>query len=245
VLTSYRYMVPPFLVLYGVITNDISYMHEAVQQCSLYRAVLVSRSPPGGRGNGLWQHIVGPEKADPGYWSTSNGWAAAGMCRVLATIKHWRLTPQDQQINSSGPEGNFTFDPVVECTRLIHWVMEIIHGAILVDDDPSGLLRNYLHSSGTEEPWFGEVSGTALLASVVFRMLVLTPEVVSTSVHQWAEKKYNIVLASVDDKGIAKPTVQPLDHGLRQPLMTGSPEGQAFVILMEAARRDWYLRNQL
>ncbi|EEB95616.1 hypothetical protein MPER_05381, partial [Moniliophthora perniciosa FA553] len=53
---------------------------EAVEQCKLYREVLISRSLK------LWKHIVGNLHPDPGLWSTGNAWAAAGMTRVLATV---------------------------------------------------------------------------------------------------------------------------------------------------------------
>lgn len=37
--------------------------------------------------NNLWKHVVfGSDFNDTGHWSTGNGWAAAGMLRVLAII---------------------------------------------------------------------------------------------------------------------------------------------------------------
>jgi len=101
-------MVPPFLAYYGVITRNRTVVVEAYNQLRLYRQYL--RDPR----QGMWRHVVlgtGGQPNDPGYWSTGvqisletlgiawknlfkklswqgNGWAAAGMLRVYATIKH-------------------------------------------------------------------------------------------------------------------------------------------------------------
>ena len=56
-------------------------MQEAVKQIQLYRQTLRTDT-------GLWAHILlGNGTHDPGLWATGNAWAAAGMLRVLATIK--------------------------------------------------------------------------------------------------------------------------------------------------------------
>lgn len=218
-------MVPPFLAYYAVATQDTFYLKQSFGQCSLYRAILLDSPESVGRVGGLWQHIVGSEKSDPGFWSTGNGWVAAGLCRVLATVKHWK--PVD-------------FDVDTTISKLGKWIDDIIRAAMATDDHESGLLRNYLH----DDSWFGEISGTALLASVVFRMAVLLPDEARGGDLKWAMEKREAVLRSIDEEGIAKPAVQPLDHGLREPLMTGSPEGQSFVLMMCAAHRDYCIQKQ-
>jgi len=45
------------------------------------------------------------------------------------------------------------------------------------------------------------------------------------------------VLATVDNDGFAKPAVNPLKHGSRDPVQN-SPEGESFLIMMGAAWRD-------
>ncbi|KAK8209100.1 hypothetical protein M8818_003795 [Zalaria obscura] len=115
---------------------------------------------------------------------------------------------------------------------------EIVDAAMRIDDDASGLLRNYLGDQG----WFGEVSGTALLAATVYRMALLVPAVFNEErmrYVEWADKKRKVIMQSVSEEGIAKPAVQPLDHLLREPLLSGSPEGQSFVLEMAAAWRDY------
>lgn len=72
---------PPFFAYYGALTNNQSLLQLAYDQCSLYRSALSQPS-------GLWTHISGGSgTSDSGEWATGNAWAAAGMVRVLATIK--------------------------------------------------------------------------------------------------------------------------------------------------------------
>ena len=68
------YMAPPFLAYYAADRQDEKLLRESVDQCSHYREVLQSNSTT----TTVWAHIVGPQSADPGLWSTGNGWAAAG-----------------------------------------------------------------------------------------------------------------------------------------------------------------------
>ena len=114
-------MVPPFLAYYGVITSNITLLQQAYTQIKLYRNYL--RDP-----KGLWKHVLlGSSGIDEGHWSTGkkrevyfqthkfsyarqgNGWAAAGMLRVLATIKN------SQYANSMKSEQE----------DLANWVIEI------------------------------------------------------------------------------------------------------------------------
>lgn len=79
-------MVPPFLAYYGVVTQNQSMVEEAYTQVKLYRTYLRGTSKSS---DVLWKHIVmGTGIQDDGFWSTGNGWAAAGMLRVLGTIKN-------------------------------------------------------------------------------------------------------------------------------------------------------------
>ena len=93
-------MVPPFLAYYGVMTGNLTLLEDAYNQIKLYRSYLLDTSA-----NNLWRHIVLGNGTDPGHWSTGavqllifsrlsliffigNAWAAAGMLRVLGTIKN-------------------------------------------------------------------------------------------------------------------------------------------------------------
>lgn len=122
------YMMPPTLAYYAVATGDVDLLREALNQCTQYRDVLAVEE--GGDGPGLWHHIIGPESEDYGLWSTGNGWAAAGMARVLATATK---SPFADELES-------------ERTALSDAIRAIIDGAMTLDasepDEP--LLRNYL-----------------------------------------------------------------------------------------------------
>lgn len=214
-------MVPPLFAYYGVYEDDEGLVREAVRQCCLYREIL-------GTEKGLWKHIasVGEhtpgerEEDDEGLWSTSNGWAAAGMTRVLAAIRGARFVEQMQE----------------EQRSLVEMIEGIVRGAIDEDTDDSGLLRNYLG----DDTWWGEVAGTALLAATVFRMAVLEPDIFGTKYKDWASRKMDTVGRYIDiETGIAAPIVNALKESQRTPLSGPNPEGQAFVVLMYTAWRDW------
>jgi rhamnogalacturonyl hydrolase YesR len=211
-------MAPPFLAYYGVTTNDVSLARESVRQCELYHDVLVTE-------NGYWKHIanvddVADVKKDDGAWCTSNAWAAAGMARVLATLK----------------KGRFAEETADEQSSLLWMTKRILDAAVGADNDPSGLLRNYLD----DESWFGEVAGTALMAATAFRMAVLEPDSFGKQYTIWASGKLDAVGRHIDpETGIAAPVVNSLNEGQRTPLDGVNPEGQAFVILCYTAWRDW------
>lgn len=105
------YMVPPFLAYYGVMSQNRTLLQEAYNQIMLYHNYL---SDPNAQNR--WKHVLlGSANNDEGYWTTGehqhsappaysfksprevlkgcdlltgNGWAAAGMLRVLATIRN-------------------------------------------------------------------------------------------------------------------------------------------------------------
>ena len=80
------YMVPPFLAYYGVTTKNRTMLEAAYTQVKLYRNYLLDTNS---NSTGLWKHVLlGTSGNDEGHWSTGNGWAAAGMLRVLGTIKN-------------------------------------------------------------------------------------------------------------------------------------------------------------
>ena len=210
---DFIYMVPPFLAYYGVAEQDLATLKEAARQCELYRDVLITDDKP-------WLHIVGDHVSDEQLWSSSNGWAAAGMARVLATMQNSKYKSQTKTQQAS----------------LTSMIKGILDGAIKFDTDASGLLRNYLNDT----TWFGEISGTSLLAATALRMAELQPSVFKKGYTEWAVKKMDIVDKKIDAQtGIVAPAVNPLNWHDREPYVDGSPEGQSFVVLLHAAYRDW------
>lgn len=145
------YMVPPFLAYYGVTTGNQSMLQEAYEQVQLYRNYLRDESA-----GGLWRHIVlGSNGTDPGHWSTGNAWAAAGMLRVLGTLK------------SSSFSGNFKY----QIKDLGNWVAEI-HSAMYPYLQANGLFKNYADENFNSN--FDDAASSALLAATVYRLALLT-----------------------------------------------------------------------
>ncbi|KAF8178100.1 Six-hairpin glycosidase-like protein [Mycena galopus ATCC 62051] len=218
---DFIYMAPPFLAYAGADAGNLELLEEAYLQCGLYREIL--RSPDG---FGVWQHIIGPQNQDVGFWSTSNAWAAAGMARVLATVMKAPIVAS----------ANWRSTAIAELTE---WIKEILDGAMSFSLD-GGLLRNYLDDPHT----FGEISGSCLLAAVAYRMVVLRPLDLGPGEQKyikWADGIRATMALHVTSAGIATPAVNPLNHTDITPLTTGSPEGNSFVVLMYAAWRDCVL----
>ena len=203
------FMVPPFMAYLAVWSGAQSialrvwdgrdeWMDMAVEQISLYRDVLLIAE---GENRGAWKHIVGPsEMADPGAWSTGNGWAAYGMARVRATIAGWKPLAEVMK---------------EETSKLDAWIAEIIDTAIRTDNHESGLLRNYLG----DDSWFGETAGTALIAAAAYRFgIFLEPGRDRERYLAWANRKREIVFKHVDAEDIAAPAVNSLKHAQREPL---------------------------
>ncbi|KAJ7233097.1 family 88 glycosyl hydrolase [Mycena rebaudengoi] len=216
---DFMYMAPPFLAFYAADSDNATLLEETYKQCGLYRDVLQSKD------KGMWQHIIGPQggATDRGHWSTGNGWAAAGMARVLATIMHapvakpaaWR----DSAVND-----------------LSAWIKEILDTAREAPAD-GGLLRNYLDDTSPAHG-FGEIAGSSLLASVAYRMAVLQPAAFGAEYVKWADGVRGVLADGHVVNGVATPAVNPHDWHDTKPDTNGSPEGQGMVVLMYAAWRD-------
>lgn len=202
-------------------TYNLPLLKLTVQQISLYRQILISNGT-----EKVWHHIIGPQSQDLGLWSTGNGWVAGGVTRVLATVMKAPVALSS---------GSWRQQAINDLTAIIK---EIIDGAMAEPAD-GGLLRNYLDDTTTGHG-FGEVSGSTLLASVVYRMAVLQPRVFGASYIKWAEGIRQVIgqVGHVTDTGIVTPAVNPLGWSDTAPFTTGSPEGQAFSVLMYAAWRD-------
>ncbi|KAH9924009.1 Six-hairpin glycosidase-like protein [Fomitopsis serialis] len=238
---DFTYMVPPFLAYYGVLSANQSLLQEAYTQIKLYRSHLFDDD------EGLWRHILmGHTNVDPGFWSTGNAWAAAGMTRVLATIQR---SPWASSMDA-------------EMADLTSWILEIHDGMYryLADSD-SSLFHNYANETKSTDTGssFLDASSTTLLASTVYR-LALLQGIHSHVPH--AEKSRKALSAPADANATATssyslPTPSAdagagLSHFSPQMWLTpvvdpynwaaqggSSPEGQAFVVELDAAWRDW------
>ncbi|KAH9035188.1 glycoside hydrolase family 105 protein [Lactarius pseudohatsudake] len=239
------YMVPPFLAYYGITTGNQSMLQEAHNQVKLYRSYLSDTSA-----GGLWRHIVlGVNGTDQGHWSTGNAWAAAGMLRVLETLK------------SSSFSRNFEG----QIKDLGNWVAEI-HSAMYPNLQDNGLFKNYADGNSTDN--FDDASSSALLAATVFRLALLTgnkkfvreaertraalfaangtsaaapqarrpllPRLPGSAATAASNAFADTPHFTVD--GWLAPVVDPINFAIEG---AQSPEGQAFTLMLESAWRDW------
>ncbi|KAG7528599.1 hypothetical protein FFLO_06053 [Filobasidium floriforme] len=223
---DFIYMVPPFMATYALSfpAKDNSaygssgpkvYLDQAYNQCRLHRQYL--KKPT----SGLWRHIVlggekvgGDRKVDPWAWSTSNGWVAAGLIR---TRQIFLQSPNAAQMES-------------ETEDLLHWTLEIMDETVK-HQTPSGMIRTYIDEEHMPE----ESCGTALLAYVGFRLATIRGK--RDDYIPFALRARDAVLAKVDPASGA--LTQVCDICDERMMREQSAEGQAFVVLMEAAHRDW------
>ncbi|QRV76438.1 glycoside hydrolase family 88 protein [Ceratobasidium sp. AG-Ba] len=252
-------MVPPFLAYYGALHNNPTVIAEGFNQTivltrpqiSTYRDILKADSQ-----TGLWRHIQLGANTDMGHWSSGNGWAASGMTRVLATVAGSSLSS-----SFSNEQANLALWTAEILTSA--WAYQLPNGTLYNYPDlssPSSATPNFAVSPSSA---FSDASGTALLAATTYRLashLVRYPNVTSTdatgvsttqslsdilaragysvrSLLTPASNARKAVAASIDPvTGWLQNVVNPWSYSQRG---VNSPEGQAFVLMLEAAARDW------
>ncbi|KEP47235.1 glycoside hydrolase family protein [Rhizoctonia solani 123E] len=207
------YMLPPFLAYFGALHKDEGVMRAAYDQVRFYRDLLFDGSV------GLWRHIVLGNGEDLNHWSTGNGWAAAGIMRVLTTIK----------------ESSLSRKFVVEQANLEGWALEIINN-VWKYQQQNGTLLNY----ATDGSSFADSASTALLASATYRLAAHLESTGSNanidSAIASAARARTLISRSIDADGWLQNVVDPWNFPLRG---SRSAEGQAFVLSLEAAYRDY------
>ncbi|PWN36670.1 uncharacterized protein FA14DRAFT_186863 [Meira miltonrushii] len=214
------YMGPPFIALYGLMTNNASLLEFAYQQIRLYRDAL---RIPTGSAAGLFKHIVnatGDGGNDEGAWLTGNAWSAAGMCRVLASIS----------------QSSFSNLMSSQISDLIDWINEIITTALNAGDP---LIHNYINDNNT----FQDAGGSTLIAYSTYRLARIATNLTLTNQIKQSEAIYTAVQSKMDNDGQliqGTTVVNPLTFNTPS---QGSPESMAFLVLMSAARRDYAERN--
>ncbi|KAF8635336.1 hypothetical protein AX15_000455 [Amanita polypyramis BW_CC] len=234
--SDFVYMVPPFLAYYGIITKNRTLVLEAYNQIKLYRNYL--HDPETG---GLWKHVLlGSSGNDDGHWSTGNGWAAAGMLRVLATIRN------SQYANSLKSQQK----------DLAEWAIEI-QNAMYSHLDSTYIFTNY-PDRPVSSPNFYDAASTALLASTVYRISLLWSyhhnlpladrsrqvlfsqmSTFNSSSNSTSNSNFSTALADTNHftpEGYLRPVVDPHSYGVEGNV---SAEGQAFIIELQSAWRDW------
>ncbi|KAK0453338.1 Six-hairpin glycosidase [Armillaria borealis] len=213
--SDFIYMAPPFIAYYGALAGGDSEV-QLIQ--TAYEQISLYRDVLRDD-NGLWQHVALGSWNDTTHWATGNAWAAAGMLRVLMTMNH---TAQANQF--TGQSANLT-----------SWIGEILSTAWEYQAD-NGTLRNVIDDQST----FSDSSSTALLAAVTYRMAAYNND---TSLIPKADKAFELIKGSIDDEGWLQDTVDPYTFTTATAVDGYSPEGQAFVMLLAAAWRDYIVFN--
>ena len=195
------YMLPPFLARAGE-------FDEALRQLDGYWDVLYNED------NGLLSHQWSDTEGRfhrKDAWAVGNGWAMAGMARVIALL----------------PEGH------PGRARLIARVRQLITAAL-----PHQMADGAFHDVLDDPSTFREVNFAHMLAYTVYRGV--KAGWLDVSLLPNAEKARTAALAEVDAYGLVR-------HVCGAPYFDRAgvaPEGQAFHILMEAARAALALTDQ-
>ena len=194
------YMLPPFLARAGE-------YDEALRQLDGYWARLFTPA------NGLLAHQWSDAEhrfiREDG-WAVGNGWALAGMARVIA------LLPEKHPGRA----------------RLISRVKQIITAAL-----PYQMADGAFHDVLDDPATFREVNFAQMLAYTIYRGVA--EGYLDESLVLYAEKSRAAALAEVDPYGLVR-NVCGAPHFDKPGV---APEGQAFHILMEAAREILLTKN--
>ncbi len=190
------YMLPPFLAVAGEPA-------EAVKQIAGCRKALQDPVKK------LYSHMWDEDRQDferKALWGSGNGWAMAGMTRVL------RALPESM---------------AAEKAQLVEWIRELIDAA-LPWRRPDGLFHDVLDEPGT----FVETNFAQMLAYTLYRGIA--GGWLPAAWRDTAESLRAAAIGKVDSFGI----VQGVCGAPNFNRVGTSTEGQAFHLLMEAARRD-------
>ncbi|KAF8317436.1 hypothetical protein DL93DRAFT_2095790 [Clavulina sp. PMI_390] len=232
-------MAPPFITYYGAIHQNQSIVQLGYDQIAAYRTLLLDTDV------GLLEHIVmggGPNATpqDHGHWSTGNSWFVAGILRV------GRVIALSRYANEMAEQRN----------TLLQWALEISNAAWSYQDS-TGFLYNYIDcvalGQTNSTSCFEDSAGTALMAANTFRLAhILYSDESCTSTLTVngklqfpnllaAEKAREYIVKHVDTTtGIVGPIVNPLDWSSELVAGGTSPEGEGFVLLLQAAYQDWW-----
>jgi len=190
------YMAPPYLAVAGQPA-------EAWKQIEGFRKLLWNEDRK------LFSHIWDDGLngfAREAFWGVGNGWAAAGMTRVL------RALPQNM---------------TVEKRKLERYVNDVIDGC-LAYKRPDGFFHDVLDDPNS----FVETNLSQIMAYSIYRGI--KGGWIDVSYRQGADKMREAARAKVDRMGL----VQDVCGSPTFEAPGTATEGQAFFILMEAARRD-------
>jgi unsaturated rhamnogalacturonyl hydrolase len=218
------YMVPPFLCKYG----DIE---EAMKQIKGFRKYLYHEDKK------LLSHIWDDKNKEFGrvdFWGVGNGWAIAGIHRVIIVLDEFLQHFEDT--NQTANEGKENVQELSLRTKyskykdyLINYARELIDGCIRYQRE-DGLFHNVLDKPET----FVETNFGQMLAYTIYRGV--KSGYLDRSYLSYADKARAAAYAMVDEYGFVR-GVCGMPNFDKSGVAT---EGQAFFILMEAAARDLF-----
>ncbi|CBQ72768.1 conserved hypothetical protein [Sporisorium reilianum SRZ2] len=215
------YMMPPFLSFYGLLTRNNTLLQTAYDQIRLYRNAMRLTS---GASRNLWGHILLPDNStwtDGGAWATGNGWVLAGMARTLATLEHSQASQQMTQ----------------QKTDLVNWMQETLDAAWPLLDERALLFHNYMNDTST----FYDTAGTALITYATYRLASMSP-----ANNKWismADTVYASLATSLNQIGQFREGYPVVDVLSFVSQGETSSESLAFLMLMNAAKRDYQNRD--
>ncbi|KAH7886788.1 Six-hairpin glycosidase-like protein [Phlebopus sp. FC_14] len=261
--SDFIYMVPPFLAYYGAVTQNITLLEEAYKQISLYRKYLRDT-----KANNLWKHIqLGSYGTDDGHWSTGNAWAAAGMIRVLGTIQRSQyansMKGQQTDLANWVREIHSGMYRHLDASGLFHNYAD--NTSTFLDASSTALLAStvyrlsllwgvhtYLPLAELTRKTFAAPSG----ANVNISVSVTAHTITATSTMATFVSSLPSSVSASASASSSTPSPSPITPDMLHFTLDGwltpvvdpyaypseaqnSPEGQAFILSMQAAWRDW------
>jgi rhamnogalacturonyl hydrolase YesR len=188
------FMAPPFLAAAG-------HPAEAVRQVEGMRKILWDGK------DRLFHHMWDDRErrfTRAAYWGSGNGWAAAGLVRVISNLPPSMKEARD---------------------RLGEYLRELIDGCV-ARMRPDGLFHDVLDDPGS----FVETNASQMIAYAIYHGVA--QGCLDSGAREHAERMRDAALGMVDEHGLVRGVCGA--PGFDAP--GTSPEGQAFFLLMEAAR---------
>jgi rhamnogalacturonyl hydrolase YesR len=121
-----------------------------------------------------------------------------------------------------------------EQVDIINWIASLLNN-VWQYQQPDGYLLNYMDQQPSST--FIDASGTALLAAATFRLATIAPGQANTVA---AEKARSWIAANIGKDGWLTHVVNPLNWHVAG---SHSPEGQAFVLMLDAAYQNYLHRK--
>ncbi|KIP05068.1 hypothetical protein PHLGIDRAFT_31058 [Phlebiopsis gigantea 11061_1 CR5-6] len=262
---DFVYMVPPFLAFYGTATGNETVARMAWEQVKLYRQYLKSNNTQttdsGQSTVGLWQHMALGSGADEGFWSTGNAWAAGGIVRVLGTFAASPMSSSLQTEQADlvqwaheiqlalgtwvDSESNLLHNYANDTTGFLDAASSVLYAASVYR--LATLLDAGLPASSAKS---SDGTSVGKLVSSVHGSVPIAERIRSTVFTAQSSSTGSGLAHFTSDLALT-PVVNPLNWGAQLQLpatetklaanngLAMSPEGQAFVLEMQAAYRDW------